>query len=887
MKLLLTCCIIIALSSIAAEGITCRNFPRICGGEIAGICIKKPVTQSFGKPPDNMPKSVVQSEACDKFKNYSTISHSEIEGRATYTCNLRPTALYYADPASFNICLCQSIKVLQSVKNLTDTKDAAMPVFIENLRQLLKNSFEFVDTSPETMYNEKINIAQALVGLQIAHNRLNESSEIDETNDLLAGCILDIRQILSSRSSCNDQDESVLQDIETSIKNYLGPRPKLCCQTGEVQSYGECKVTLDPKNCKSNIKNSIIWPALPPGSDVIYDKCNAYFRSPLILGNLSRSCIGSSQGDSQWSGIDTCNCYSSYIADIHERMTREYAINYTLSYLNIMASFLQSHQGDVSSKDLSITTLNLIHQAYLDRKSSSNEDEYKNLTVCLLRSSSNILREVTGKDVVCPIQEEQRAKVSAIMYELSGDLFGQSGTEMLLGPSETFTYESRNISDLIEDKLNGSIFGCVAIGGKVPPGSPNDTILYNIIDYSVIAGGVETESPPVTDDNGNNTNTTVNRNPLEAHKYALAIIGVIGVALSATGIVLTLTSFAMLSLPKTRKWFIHVNLSLAILISNVSFITLADITRDKLVEGIHLYRILVTVFTGEEKIYLLLYMFIGWGTPAVICGMTFAVVPDAYSYNVICWLPVTHIWIFLGPLAAILVVNVIIFGIILYVLRRRIALRMNQGRNRNQAIRTDIRNAVCLLPLLGLCWIVAFFVQIESDVVANYLFTIFVSLQGFELFIFHCVMDKQIIDAFRKRKFRYSQDKLWQDKRENSTSGFYSRNGYASSTFRNTVVTSVQSHISSKAGSTPHSSFYSKTDSKPLSKGIVNPYYATSGKGDEVSAPDSMEFNIIKTNQNNGIESHDAEAYSVSDKSTSIPNETSSDSGTESTNQLH
>ncbi|EDV26107.1 uncharacterized protein TRIADDRAFT_55870 [Trichoplax adhaerens] len=766
-----------------------------------------------------MPKSVVQSEACDKFKNYSTISHSEIEGRATYTCNLRPTALYYADPASFNICLCQSIKVLQSVKNLTDTKDAAMPVFIENLRQLLKNSFEFVDTSPETMYNEKINIAQALVGLQIAHNRLNESSEIDETNDLLAGCILDIRQILSSRSSCNDQDKSILQDIETSIKNYLGPRPKLCCQTGEVICRG---LALDRAK---EIRNG--------------------------------------------------------------RMTREYAINYTLSYLNIMASFLQSHQGDVPSKDLSITTLNLIHQAYLDRKSSSNEDEYKNLTVCLLRSSSNILREVTGKDVVCPIQEEQRAKVSAIMYELSGDLFGQSGTEMLLGPSKTFTYESRNISDLIEDKLNGSIFGCVAIGGKVPPGSPNDTILYNIIDYSVIAGGVETESPPVTDDNGNDTNTTSNRNPLEAHKYALAIIGVIGVALSATGIVLTLTSFAMLSLPKTRKWFIHVNLSLAILISNVSFITLADITRDKLVEGIHLYRILVTVFTGEEKIYLLLYMFIGWGTPAVICGMTFAVVPDAYSYNVICWLPVTHIWIFLGPLAAILVVNVIIFGIILYVLRRRIALRMNQGRNRNQAIRTDIRNAVCLLPLLGLCWIVAFFVQIESDVVANYLFTIFVSLQGFELFIFHCVMDKQIIDAFRKRKFRYSQDKLWQDKRENSTSGFYSRNGYASSTFRNTVVTSVQSHISSKAGSTPHSSFYSKTDSKPLSKGIVNPYYATSGKDDEVSAPDSMEFNIIKTNQNNGIESHDAEAYSVSDKSTSIPNETSSDSGTESTNQLH
>ena len=45
----------------------------------------------------------------------------------------------------------------------------------------------------------------------------------------------------------------------------------------------------DPKDCKSNLANSIIWPASPPNSDVILDKCSAYFQTPYISGNI---CIG-------------------------------------------------------------------------------------------------------------------------------------------------------------------------------------------------------------------------------------------------------------------------------------------------------------------------------------------------------------------------------------------------------------------------------------------------------------------------------------------------------------------------------------------------------------------------------------------------------------------
>lgn len=80
-----------------------------------------------------------------------------------------------------------------------------------------------------------------------------------------------------------------------------------------------------------------------------------------------------------------------------------------------------------------------------------------------------------------------------MLYNLYASLFGESDTVKQLGDGATFLYNSLNISDVIEMKLSQSIYGCVAIGGAVPPASPNDTILYNV-DFSVIAGGSEVSS---------------------------------------------------------------------------------------------------------------------------------------------------------------------------------------------------------------------------------------------------------------------------------------------------------------------------------------------------------------------------------------------------------
>ena len=79
------------------------------------------------------------------------------------------------------------------------------------------------------------------------------------------------------------------------------------------------------------------------------------------------------------------------------------------------------------------------------------------------------------------------------MYRLHENLFGRPDTVMLLGDETTFLYISRNISGIIDKQLNESTYDCVAIGGRVPPASLNDTILYNI-DFSALGEGVKVSS---------------------------------------------------------------------------------------------------------------------------------------------------------------------------------------------------------------------------------------------------------------------------------------------------------------------------------------------------------------------------------------------------------
>ena len=55
-----------------------------------------------------------------------------------------------------------------------------------------------------------------------------------------------------------------------------------------------------------------------------------------------------------------------------------------------------------------------------------------------------------------------------------------------------------------------------------------------------------------------------------------------------------------------------------------------------------------------------------------------------------------------------------------------------------------MKGALVLIVLLGLTWIFGLFYINEHTVIMAYLFTIFNSLQGLFIFIFHCVMNEKV-----------------------------------------------------------------------------------------------------------------------------------------------
>nr|XP_015200907.1 PREDICTED: adhesion G protein-coupled receptor L3 [Lepisosteus oculatus] len=116
-----------------------------------------------------------------------------------------------------------------------------------------------------------------------------------------------------------------------------------------------------------------------------------------------------------------------------------------------------------------------------------------------------------------------------------------------------------------------------------------------------------------------------------------------------------------------------------------------------------------------------------------------------------CWLRLDtyFIWSFIGPATLIIMLNVIFLGIALYKMFHHTAiLKPDSGCLDN--IKSWVIGAIALLCLLGLTWAFGLMYINESTVIMAYLFTIFNSLQGMFIFIFHCVLQKKVRKEYGK-----------------------------------------------------------------------------------------------------------------------------------------
>nr|XP_058959981.1 putative adhesion G protein-coupled receptor E4P [Pocillopora verrucosa] len=106
-----------------------------------------------------------------------------------------------------------------------------------------------------------------------------------------------------------------------------------------------------------------------------------------------------------------------------------------------------------------------------------------------------------------------------------------------------------------------------------------------------------------------------------------------------------------------------------------------------------------------------------------------------------CWLN-GSIWKFKGPVLAMLLANLAVFAVVLRVSFGRIGRR-----NYAQTTRKGLKAIFALLPLLGVTFLLGFFV--DFHVTVEYAFVLLNSIQGVLFFICHCAFDDQSPDLER------------------------------------------------------------------------------------------------------------------------------------------
>uniref|UniRef100_A0A672ZVH4 Adhesion G protein-coupled receptor D1 n=1 Tax=Sphaeramia orbicularis TaxID=375764 RepID=A0A672ZVH4_9TELE len=259
------------------------------------------------------------------------------------------------------------------------------------------------------------------------------------------------------------------------------------------------------------------------------------------------------------------------------------------------------------------------------------------------------------------------------------------------------------------------------------------------------------------------------------HRVALSTIGYVGCSISIFCLAITLVTFAVLSSVSTirnQRYHIHANLSFAILVAEILLLISARFDPGTLpckimavllhffflsafawmlVEGLHLYSMVVKVF-GSEGSKHFYYYGIGWGSPLLICVVSMTSALDSYGEVDNCWLSLKNgaIWAFVAPALFVIVVNI---GILISVTRiiSRISGENYKVHGDANAVKLTAKAVAVLLPILGISWIFGVLAVNTHSLAFLYIFAIFNSLQGFFVFLFHCLLNSEVRAAFKHK----------------------------------------------------------------------------------------------------------------------------------------
>ncbi|XP_060105114.1 adhesion G-protein coupled receptor G4 [Heteronotia binoei] len=268
----------------------------------------------------------------------------------------------------------------------------------------------------------------------------------------------------------------------------------------------------------------------------------------------------------------------------------------------------------------------------------------------------------------------------------------------------------------------------------------------------------------------------LSRSPVNAaDDSSLTLVSNVGCGISS--IFLGLAVVLYLSIDKLRMDYpskILINLCLALLLLNLLFLVnswLASFhNRDLCIavgaflhyfllaaftwmglEAIHMYYALIKVFNTYVPNYILKFCIAGWGIPAVIVTIVLFVSTDSYgsknnssSLTPFCWIQNNTVF-YISVVAYFCLVFLMDLAMFITILLQIRAMK-NQGRadSWSHGFLHDMKRVASLTFLLGLTWGFAFFAWGSVRIFFLYLFAICNSLQGFFLFLFHCLLKENV-----------------------------------------------------------------------------------------------------------------------------------------------
>ena len=177
-------------------------------------------------------------------------------------------------------------------------------------------------------------------------------------------------------------------------------------------------------------------------------------------------------------------------------------------------------------------------------------------------------------------------------------------------------------------------------------------------------------------------------------------------------------------------------------------------------------------------------------------------------YHFSCFFDHIGVWfgVFLGPIFAIILFNIVVFVLVVRVLLKHSKRKIVQASEKKKytgTIKTLI-SIVSIMLMFGLSWLFGAFTISGASIVFSWLFVISNSLQGFFLFLFFCVVGKDARDEWKslftcgqsKKKKRRSTIMRGTMRNKTSRSGL-TADSFLTSHRSGTVRKAVQSELDS------------------------------------------------------------------------------------------